>query len=139
MVVTVGQEPGNKGTCTSRVSIVITRTNTCRYLICVKHYFEHFIYGNHHNSFELDNIINLSNINFHNIKFLYFINKAIKYDNHFGVELLATQYLYYKMSVSLTLDCELLNDKNHNLYPQVFLTYRIYNKHKQKRTHLPLW
>lgn len=112
MVVTAGQEPGNKGTCTSRVSIAITRANTCRYLICVKHYFVHFTYsnaGNHHNSFELEFIINLSNINIHNIKFFHFINKAIKYDNHFRVELLAIQYLYYKMSLSHTLlvDCEL--------------------------------
>lgn len=123
MVITVGQEPWNKGTCTSRVFITITRPNTCRYSICVKHYFEYFTYGktgNHHNSFELDNIINLSNINFHNIKFLHFISKAIKYDNHFRVELPATQYLHYKMSVSLTLDCELLHDKNYIFISPIF-------------------
>lgn len=53
MVAPAVQEPGNKGT--SRVFIMITSTNTCQYVICVKHYFEYITYdntGNHHNSFK---------------------------------------------------------------------------------------
>lgn len=51
MVGTAGQEPGNKGTCISRVSIVIIRANTCKYLMC-QALFWAFTYGNagnHHN------------------------------------------------------------------------------------------